>query len=253
MSSEKRILTRGLLALGVVVGAAIAAEPIFVTPPATEAPSEAPTVIDDLPVAKTWPADAPAPAEEKKADPQNLPVFVGSPSDVPKPGEKKSESAAPAPQRSPVGKGGGGQETATPAGDGVEPVPVPPESQPAPMFDVRLGLGLKPIKVDPRLPSEVGLVQTALAKAIEKSDYLPEEEAHKALCSEAGKIVELTTELSQTPLIEVTTHFTLWRNAMTRLLERTNEFERRCKHPSAAAVTVFKKVVRDFDKLLEVR
>jgi len=251
MFSEKRVLTRGLLVLSVVVGAAMAAEPIFVTPPTAVAPSPGAVNIDDLPVAKTWPADRPV--EQQSTTPQALPVFVAPPPVSPKPAAAtgaggRQEQATTASRPAPVATEK--EKSVEQPAPGIEPAPVAPDEA---VVDVRLGLGLEPVKVDPRLPPELGLVQTALAKAVAQSERLPEAEARKALCGEAGRIVEHTSELARTPLIEVTTHFTLWREGMARLRESAATFERRCQRPSASSVRAFRQVVRDFDALLEVR
>lgn len=288
MSLENSVLTRSLVVFGVMLGAAFAAEPIFVTPPAKiesmgASTSQAPTdPLDVLPVAKSYPV---APAEgASQADTLSQPVFVTTPKvaapaavdrsasesttqekvDEVAPAETKPvvvgpprRPAAPvaAPTNAPVT-----QETEKPAEkgatatdggrDNAEQSPVASEHE---SNSVKFGLGLAPIKVEPGLPPELGILQTALEKVVDNTAFLPEGEAQKLLCNDAGKISDLARELSRTPLIEVTTHFTLWRSAMSDLLGSTDVLRQQCQQPSQQSVEAFKKLVKDFSNLLEVR
>ncbi len=286
MSSKKSVLARSLVVFGVMLGAAFAAEPIFVSPPTTAESTAAPTPqkpadsLEDLPVAKSYPVTPVDAASQGNTQAQ--PIFVTTP-----PAVTPAESgAAPAKQKK-TGKA----ETAVP----VAPRPVmvgppkPPQLPPAPVAEpgeapavqktsgaaateedqaaadqpspvseagienIKLGLGLAPIKVETGLPPELGILQTALEKVVDNTAFLPEAEGQKLLCADANKISGLARELSQTPLIEVTTHFTLWRSAMSDLLGSTEALQRQCQRPSQQSVGAFKKVVEDFSSLLEVR
>ncbi len=269
MSLQKRTLAWSLLGLVAIVGAVLAAEPIFVTPPdgkASQAPERSADPLADLPLAKTYPDGQVMQPEASPAKP--LPVFVAPPPAPPKrevappppttsPAEARPAEPAPEPFREdaeakPSGAAPAAVEQAVPAtgeagkesseADGGEPT-----------VDIRFGLGLKPLKVKTGLPPEIGILQTALAKTVDNTELLPEQEALRALCADVEKIGDLTSELGRTPLIEVTTHFTLWRDAMKRLSRSVAAYQQQCVKPSAASVKSFRRVLDDFDALLKTR
>ncbi len=286
MSSKISVLARSLVVFGAMLGVAFAAEPIFVSPPIAAESTAAPTPqkpvdsLEDLPVAKSYPV-TPVDAASQ-SNPQAQPIFVTTPPAV-TPAESE---AAPAKQKTP-----GEAETVVPVAP--KPVvvgpPKPPQLPSAPLAEpdkapavqkasgaaataedpaaaeqsspvseagienIKLGLGLAPIKVETGLPPELGILQIALAKVVDNTAFVPEAEGQKLLCSDANKISDLARELSQTPLIEVTTHFTLWRSAMSDLLGSTEALQRQCQRPSQQSVGAFKKVVEDFSSLLAVR
>ncbi len=278
MSLENSVLTRSLLGLGVMLGAAFAAEPIFVTPPAATAPVSAPQPsndsLDDLPVAKSYPVTTAVEGGDKR-DTLSQPIFVTQPA-VSAP--VAIEDAAEVKRRSNADEVDLVEDKPVPPAPVLVGPPKPPQSltvpssatsttQPAATAkdgvtgeaaspaaeDLKFGLGLAPIKVETGLPPELGILQTALEKVVDNTAFLPEEEGQKLLCADAGKIFDLARELSQAPLIEVTTHFTLWRSAMSDLLGSTDALRQQCQKPSQRSVGAFKKVVKDFDRLLDVR
>ena len=270
MSFQKRTLAWGLFGLVAIVGAALAAEPIFVTPPdgkTSTVPERPADPLANLPLAKTYPDGQTRQSEQPPTG--SLPVFVAPP---PAP---VTQGAPPKPLA-----------PATPSAEVTRPEPAqalresvekrPPERAPVvveravfitqdagkeeseadagePIVDIRFGLGLKPLKVKTGLPPEIGILQTALAKTVDNTELFPEQEALRALCADAEKIGDLTNELGRTPLIEVTTHFTLWRDAMEQLSRSVAAYQQQCVKPSAASVKSFQRVLDDFAALLTTR
>ena len=260
MSFQNRTLAWSLLGLVAIVGAALAAEPIFVTPPdakTSAAPERSADPLADLPLAKTYPDGQTSQPEPPATKP--LPVFVAPP---PAPAKRevappKARPVEPAPEPPREGTEAKPSEPAPAAAEQAEPVTGNAgkgnREVGEPVVDIRFGLGLKPLKVKTGLPPEIGILQTALAKTVDRTELLPEQEALRALCADAEKIGELTSELGRTPLIEVTTHFTLWRDAMEQLSRSVAAYQQQCVKPSAASVKSFRRVLDDFDALLKTR
>ena len=220
----------GVVALA---GVALAVEPIFVTPPVEEkavpifvAPSTKKAMVRE-PASQV--PETP-PARLKSPEPVSAPR---SESVKKKPSEVLSE---PAEQAAPMKDSGMEREE---TGKPVVDIRLGPKSR---LFDIKAGL-----------PPEIGILQAALAKTADNIELLPEREAPHALCRDAEKIGDLTSELGRTPLMEVTTHFTLWREAMKKLSRSVADYRRQCVEPSAASVKAFRRVLDDFDALLKTR
>ncbi len=292
MLLENKSVLPGLVIGIVVLGAAIAAEPIFVTPPAKPSAERAaipPTSgrsLSDLPLARTYPTNAPL--ADKPAG--GVPVFVSpvpkvsAPDSVVDEDAKATAEKAPArPVRESAGVPSAESEPAmataaesrgvqNPDKPELDPLPaaevpavfVPPtrgksvpeapaESVPETDAGIKLGLGLKPLQERKNLPLELNLLQAALIRAVESTQYLPPDEGRRKLCSEAGNIDALTRKLSQAPLIEMTTHFNLWRSAMEKLRGSTQSLIRQCEGGVDKVVGKFGVVSKNFKTLLGAR
>ena len=220
----------GVVALA---GVALAAEPIFVTPPVERkvapvfvAPSTEKTIVRE-PASQT---------------PQMPPARLKSPEPISAPRRESVEEkpskvlSEPAEQAVPIRDTGREKEE---AGE--------------PVVDIRPGPKSRPLDIEAGLPPEIGILQAALAKTVDNIELLPEQEVPQALCRDAEKIGDLTSELGRTPLMEVTTHFTLWRKAMKKLSRSVTDYQRQCVNPSAASMKAFRRVLDDFDALLKTR
>ena len=276
MLSVRKHALPGAVLVSVVWGAGMAAEPIFVTPPSVveiekpQLPGAPKSALDDLPVAKTVPVDR----IQTRPDGKDLPVFVqpeqriktvvSPPEAVDEPPPRAMQETKTAVKETSAAsealpdKGNAAKDADIPDAEisaaFIKPAVAPvTDGVPETEIGVDLGLGLEPIKVRKKLPAELDLLQTKLANIVSSTDVLPEKEGLRRLCSETVSIKALVQTLSRAPLMEVTTHFTLWRSAMGELQGSIASLQQSCKKPSGKAVDQFRKVVKRFSTLVDSR